>query len=555
MTGGGIGERLRSVYFGSSLHRWRLSGTVPEGLSVEVADAWPGDADAGRGILEGVFQIDGQVLQFGADPWSDSTIKPHVRAGLHRFEWLRDLRDLGGDAARLRARDLLSSWLDQNTTWTPIAWRPDVLGARVAAWVGHEAFCVASADDAFRARWMDSLCRQVRHLNAVLGDAPDGIGDFEAIRGAVIAAAALDSGPEALDRLLDRIVDTLADEILPDGGHVSRSPVAQARILASLVDIRAAMRAAGRPDTLLLDEPIQRMTGVLRALRHGDGGMALFNGATEGGTFAIDTLLARTESKSKAILSASDSGFERLVSGRTVVIVDVGRPSAEARYAHRYTHAGTTAFEVSAGKERIFVNCGSPGDASDARWFDALRSTAAHTTYGIDGQSSTEFSPDGGVVERPVTVRAVRSEADGAIWLEIEHDGYERRFGLRHTRRLYLAAGGEDLRGEDLLKYTGAPGDRPTEGIARFHLHPRISASLVQDGSAVLLRTGSKAGWRFRASNGTLALEDSVYFGDRGQMQRTRQITVTTSLEQVRDEGSATVKWALRREERRPTSR
>ena len=65
------------------------------------------------------------------------------------------------------------------------------------------------------------------------------------------------------------------------------------------------------------------------------------------------------------------------------------------------------------------------------------------------------------------------------------------------------------------------------------------------------MRTTTGAGWRFRASGGDLDLTDSVYFGQGGQMQRTKQITLTIPLDDIREAGSVSAKWALRREDKR----
>ena len=70
-----------------------------------------------------------------------------LRAAAHGFTWLRDLRALGTDAARLRARALVSDWIATRRRTTPVAYRPDVAGARIAAWLGHYDFFAATADD------------------------------------------------------------------------------------------------------------------------------------------------------------------------------------------------------------------------------------------------------------------------------------------------------------------------------------------------------------------------------------------------------------------------
>lgn len=542
---GGLGRRLREAWYATPLHAWRISGEAPRDLTVALTDPWPGDADAGREILEGVFPVAGQLVHVGGDPWRAEGLTDGAAEVLHRFEWLRDLRDLGGDAARRRARDLIAGWIENFDRWDRLAWRADVLAARLAAWVATFGFFGESADEAFRDTVLASLARQHRHLLGALSGGPQGIAGIEALRGAVTACVALGQNGDRLQTLVDRLDAAVRDQILPDGGHHARSPRAQMTVLACLVDSRAALRAAGRESTGALDDAIGRMTGVLRMLRHGDGGLALFNGATEGTVWRIDSLLARTESKVRAVGSAPDTGFERLSAGRAVAIMDTGVPTAE----EGMLHAGTLSFELSVGKERLIVNCGAA--PADPRWENALRASAAHSTLIIDDTNSTEIDTRGTVGRCPSRVRVERWEADGAVWVEAEHDGYGESHGIAHRRRLYLAAGGDDLRGEDVLSYAGGPGVRPAEALIRFHLHPRVAASVVQNGAAALLRTASGAGWRLRSAGGALQLQESVYFGDRGTLQRCRQLVLTTPVGAVRDDGTLTIKWALRREDRR----
>ncbi|GHD55048.1 heparinase [Thalassobaculum fulvum] len=546
MTGdGGIGRRLREAWYASPLHAWRISGEAPQGLAVALTDPWPGDADSGREILEGAFPVAGQLVHVGADPWRNDGLTDGATEILHRFEWLRDLRDLGGDAARRKARDLVGGWIESFDRWDRLAWRADVLAARLAAWVATFGFFAESAEEGFRDAVLASLARQHRHLLGALSSGPTGIARIEALRGAIVTSVALGQDGDRLQSLLDRLEAALRDQVLADGGHRARSPRAQMAVLACLVDSRAALRAAGRESTGGLDDAIGRMTGVLRMLRHGDGGLALFNGATEGAVWRIDSLLARTESKVRAVASASDTGFERLSAGRAVAIMDTGVPTE----SEGLVHAGTLSFELSVGKERLIVNCGAA--PADPRWEGALRATAAHSTLIIDDTNSTEIDARGAIGRCPSRVRVERWEADGAVWVEAEHDGYAESHGVSHRRRLYMAAGGDDLRGEDVLTYSGGPGVRPSEAVIRFHLHPRVAASVVQNGGAALLRTASGAGWRLRSAGGALQLHESVYFGDRGILQRCRQLVLTVPAGAVRDDGTLTIKWALRREDRR----
>jgi uncharacterized heparinase superfamily protein len=279
-------------------------------------------------------------------------------------------------------------------------------------------------------------------------------------------------------------------------------------------------------------------------LRHNDGGLALFNGSCEGEDWQIDMLLAQADARGRAPLSAPHTGFERIVANRTVALLDTGTPPQAGLDIH--AHAGTLSLEVSIGKERLITNCGArPGNRDP--WATVQRSSAAHSTMVVDDTNSSEILDDGTFGRRPQNVDVERSEDDGNIWVSASHDGYVSAFGLEHERRVYMAVDGDDIRGEDVLTRAGASDKvRPAKGFAlRFHLHPTVQASLVQNGSAVLLRLPSGVGWRLIAEGGTVSLAESIYLGETEDVRRSEQIVVSGALEA--DANAARVKWALKR--------
>jgi uncharacterized heparinase superfamily protein len=543
MAARGPFRSFRELYFRSPISRWLLDKDGYSEIETSTTDAWPGDPETGRAIVDGNIIASGVLITTTDEAWSDLPPAAVHLEYLHGFSWLRDLRDLGGEAARSTARALVSSWIDQHDQWHPLTWRPDILGSRIALWLGtYEIFCEA-AEDSFRVRVHASLARQFRHLARDFNAAPPGIHRLQAINGLVIASVALDDAGSALSQAERALLAEIDNQINPDGGHVSRSPSRHRDALMSLIDTRTALRAAGREPSADLDDAIDRMTSMLRLWRHGDGRLALFNQSTETRPGLLETILARSESRLKTATDATDTGFQRLTGGRTCVIVDTGAPSQVENSAH----ASPLAFEMSAGKQRLIVNCGT--SIGDPRWSGPLRASAAHSMLMIDDHNAVEITGDGQVGGRPITVDVDRQREDGASLVEAKHDGYQSRFGLLHSRRLYLSPSGDDLRGEDKLIYTGDPGALPKVATLRFHLHPRVRASVVQRGASALLRPPSGGVWRMRTDSG-LDINESVYFGS-DERQRCEQVVITAPLDQVREAGEITVRWALRREEAR----
>ena len=502
-------------------YRLTLGRSAPATLAAAPIDPWPGDAGRADLLFRGHFHFAGKTAEApNQPPWRLLPREHEWLRALHGFAWLRDFAAAGGPAAQAHARRLVRSWIELCGEWDPLIWAPGVQGRRLLAWVGHAGFLLEGAEPAFHEAFLVSLARQLRHLVRAARLA-DGEEALSAVVGAVAAAAALGDA-RRLDRGVHLLVREVERQIAVDGGHGSRRPDAQMQALRDLVAAREAIRAAGRETPDALQNAIDRMGPMLRAFRHGDGGLALFNDGFEESAEAVDLTLARADARGKPLDNAPHTGFQRLAARKTIVIVDAGTGGA---------HAGCLSFELSAGKRRLVVNCGS-GRGRSGGWTAAARATAAHATLTLDDTSSA-----------PTVVQVERQEDEaGAAWLDLSHDGYLANLGVRHRRRLYLDAAGADLRGEDALEGDGVTRNAGRRFALRFHLHPETQASLVQGGGHVLLKPAAGPGWRFRASGGEVALEESVYLGRPEEIRRTQQIVVSGPIAP----GMTPIKWAFR---------
>ncbi|MDB5375358.1 MAG: heparinase [Belnapia sp.] len=521
---------------------------VPDAPARAFRDLWPGDAARGARLMGGEFESFGTTHQLNSSPEAVSGWGPEAgpiawRAAAHGFAWLRDLRALGTDAARTRARDLAEDWLGRGAD-EELAQAPEVAAARVSAWLGQWDFLAATAEDAFRKRLLIRLAQDARGVVSALPAEAMHRGALVTLKGAIAAAVALED--EAwMTRALRFLPGELERQFHPDGGHVERSPQQQLLALQDLIEIRNLLNGAGINPPGLLATVLERAGQALRLFRHGDGGLAQFNGTREDGAGLVDLVLTQGQARGRAPMLLEESGFHRLQAGRTLVIADAAAPpparakdaaTGLPRGADRHAHAGSLSFEMSVGRDRLIVNCGAaPG--APAEWRDALRATAAHSTLILADTNSSELKEEG-LGRRPERVEQERHEANGAQWLESSHDGWRKPFGAVHRRRLYLAETGDDLRGEDIIEMAEA-GARPPGFVLRFHLHPGVTASSQQDEQVVLLRLPSGQGWQLRAKGAVVSLEDSLYLG--GELRRNSQVLL------VAEAGADTVQWAITR--------
>jgi uncharacterized heparinase superfamily protein len=226
------------------------------------------------------------------------------------------------------------------------------------------------------------------------------------------------------------------------------------------------------------------------------------------------------------------------------VVADCAPPPA-SRFA-RGGCASTLGFEMADGQHRLIVNCGGdrPWQAMPRDIREALRTTAAHSTLVLADSNSTAIHLDGTLGRGVSEVELDRQEQENASRIEASHDGYVRRFGLVHRRKLALASDGRELAGEDVLLPSGSAKSGATVGFAvRFHLAPGVEATATADGMAALLRIGGGTAWQFRCRGGSLTIEESIWIDERGRPVASAQLVVTGET----PPGGTSLNWVIRR--------
>jgi uncharacterized heparinase superfamily protein len=160
-----------------------------------------------------------------------------------------------------------------------------------------------------------------------------------------------------------------------------------------------------------------------------------------------------------------------------MLIGDVGNIGPDYQPGH--AHADTLSFELSFGKQRVFVNSGiSEYGASPER--QRQRGSAAHNTVVVADENSSEVW-SGFRVGRRARPLSVRVEDLGEILrAEAAHDGYR-----------YLAGAPRVHRSFELVESSFTVADYVSQAVqaeARFHLHPAIDVvQLTMDDAAVIL--------------------------------------------------------------------
>lgn len=542
-----LAERLHKLTWRTPLHTLRLKGRYPLKLIAAPDDPVIGDVARGRALLAGRIVVRGETrdlltLDFARPDWS----RPFADH-LHGFGWLRDLSTVATRAQGAPiAESLLSRWLDAHADKVGgPAWAPDLWGRRILAWTAHAPLILSSTDLIYRSRVLNALARGARHLDRGADKAAPGAARIAAWCGVVAAGLLIPGGDPRRAFGEAGLARAIAAGSFDDGGSVSRSPAMLLDTVALLSQLRECYVARNEEMPEVAVGALARMVAALLGVMHGDRALSSWQ---SGGPFTAEQVAAVIEAsgvRTRPLRQARDWGYQRLAAGATTLIVDAAPPPVAQLVEGGC--ASTLAFEFSDGPHRIVVNCGGARAhvaQLPAELAEGLRTTAAHSTLVVGDSNSTAIHADGTLGRGVSEVELSRQESDAASRIEASHDGYVRRWGLRHRRQLLLASDGRELRGEDALLPEGRrhrPGATPF--AVRFHLGRGVDAAPTADGQGAVLRLPGGALWQFRCRGGALQIEDSVWIDGEGRPATIRQLVVTGEA----PAGGANVSWAFKR--------
>jgi uncharacterized heparinase superfamily protein len=466
-------------------------------------------------LLAGVFAFLNRREQVGFPPrWNAPGLPRLWQYNLHYFEYIWDL---GWEAARVAALD----WIDRHPLApAQIGWEPYPISLRLVNWCAffHGEHRERTESDApLRDALWGSIFQQsewlARHLETHL------MGNHLLENGGALLMAGRCFEGEAARRWEDSgrgvLEAELREQVLADGGHVERSPMYQLRVAWLLLALR---NAGGDALAELIDRPLAGLLRAVAQLRHPDGEIALFNDSAFGVYPAPPALLAACprltgrpapEAPAAAsVFALPETGyFGAAGHGGDYVVCDAGPIGPDYQPGH--AHGDLFSFELSFAGRRVVTDSGVHGYEGDPlrAW---CRSTRAHNTVEIDGQSQCEFWSVFRVARRarPHDVRFEPRE--GGFRLSAWHDGYQRLAGRpRHHRRFAWHPRGVLLVKDEIISA------RSVTACSRLHLHPDCVVEELVGLGARIRHPGGVFQIRF-AGAGELALEASDYCPEFG---------------------------------------
>ncbi|EJF91529.1 heparinase II/III family protein [Bartonella tamiae] len=524
------------------LFHWRFSRFRPQRLLAEPVDLHLADPAMAREFYHNRFALGGRVVDTGSlSPFAIEPPSLEWEAALHDFSWLRHMDAAKTPLANAHARILMNDWYAQSGRRIKSrAWQTDIAARRLVSMLCHAASVLDGASASFEKKFLRTLGFHFRFLRSTILTMEENEHRLHASIALTLASLCLPMSPAMRQSAQQQLVRSLAKQILPDGGHISRNPAVLLSLLSDLLALRHLYAHSKERAPRLLIDSIERMLPALRFFVHQDHTLAHFNGVGPILPERLDVVLQLDETAGHPFSNAPYSGFQRLHANQTTLIADTGKipPKAVSFRAA----AGCLSFEMSSGTHRFIINSGiDPYGREDYQRMG--RTSAAHSTATLNDRSSAKFSQKKGshktaLLYGPYHVKVEKVSTPHRLGFVASHDGYARSSNLIHERGLALSSDGTIIDGFDRFfpaTQNSVKRDGRDHVAVRFHLHPDVEVS--HDGHCLRLEVLGGDAWSFISPDADIQLEDSIEFAALDGPKRTRQIVLNfrpTMTEKIR---------------------
>lgn len=389
---------------------------------------------------------------------------------IHSFEWLYDLKAAQASESRFLARRLMDHWLQFHhklgKPWIGLSWRPDVVGYRIVNTLLLYDFFLTSASGPFSEKVLKSLFYQVCFLKRSYRKLSNPVQKFKTLYGIFMGEILFSKKP---DFPLKALEESIKGQLDFENLHITGSPTQLFILLRDLINIRLFSRKANFHYPFL-DHYIEKLTPIIRFLRHGNGTLMNFTGHATLWQQGLEPQDISCEYVD-LVLSLADyphrppqylSGFKRYFSPKAVLLIAL-KPSLI--YEEGVTKSsGWGHFEWSCLSHIVLKK----SDIILAQGENFLR-TNPFEPYHIDCQDS---SKDG--------FKSIISTFSQIIST------------TRYLHRRCLEMDGEGIRGEDEILLSS-----PAQAVLRFQLGEGVTFSELSTHTGFLQGPNPQQKWRF----------------------------------------------------------
>lgn len=453
-----------------------------------------------------------------ASDWNCLTKEKLWLYNLHYFD------DLSASNARDRVichKEFIKHWIDQNPATSGNGWEPYPISLRLVNWV---KWCSAQenvSDEILKSMLLqaDALTQQLEYH--ILGN------HLFANAKALVFVGTFFEGKQSckfLDLGLKLLDEELDAQFLDDGAHFELSPMYHQILLWDLLELIGLANTSQHPKLLQALPKFKTIAEKalywLWSMIHIDGEVSFFNDSAIGIAKSPEHIFAYAEhlgldleSNNQTLLTHQESGYSRVTQLSYSLLFDHANVGPD--YLPGHAHADTLSFELSIGKQRVFVNSGTSIYGTSVERL-RQRQTPAHNTVSVEGLDSSQVWSGFRVAKRAYSKLIESSLSNGVATIEASHDGYLKQSPkVTHTRKL-------DCSNFSIVIFDSL--SSPRRATYNLHIHPSVIANQLSNNKLSLSLDDNIL--CYFESDETIRLTDSTWHPEFGKSIPNKKIEI-----------------------------
>ena len=453
--------------------------------------------------------------------WSDERIIKKDFRKLHGFFWLFSL-DL--NSSKKDVQNILWNWFKKNQNYNANSWETDLLSKRVISWISNTKITYENSDEVFKNEFDYLIKKQINHLINEIDRSKKIDDKIIGCAAIILAGVSFNDKTKFLNyglNLLKRIINFTFNK---QGFPKSRNLRQLTFFLKYFILIREWLKESQNFIPEYLDEIIYYLGQSYSVINKTSEVTFLFNGNQITNNLNFNNYLKRLGYNFKAE-SHEVGDYIFLTSKKLSLVMDLGS-TPEKKFSENY-QAGALSFEIVCNGEKIVSNSGYFQNSRHQLNLIS-KSTACHSSLIINNSSSNQFiknSDGSSYVDSSTRVHNKSINIKKNHWIiSAEHDGYLKRFGVTHSRKIEFF--------HDLNKFIGSDKIiRKKKGKEinfeiRFHLDPKTRVMKTQDNKSIYIECNNEA-WKFKSAEYNIDFETGLFFGNKNNYLENQNIVIS----------------------------
>jgi uncharacterized heparinase superfamily protein len=469
--------------------------------------------------------------------WFNKNLKKNDYKNLHSFFWLFTL-DL--NSSKKKVQSVILNWINNNHKYNNLNWDVDILSKRVIAWISNSKITYENGNESYKEKFDSLIQKQINHLINEINRSKWVDDKMIGCAAIILGGLAYNEKDKFLDHGLNLLKKIIKFSFDKEGFPKSRNIKQLNFYLKYFILIREWLKESQNEIPEYLNEIIFHLGQAYFLIHKNIDETFLFNGNQVSKNPDFENYLKRLGYNFKNE-NNEVGGYILLKNKKFAFAMDLGS-TPDKKFSDDY-QSGALSFEIIRNNKKLICNSGYFQNYKH-QLNNISKTTACHSTLSIANHSSVQFvkQPDSpSKISTGLKIFNKKIISENNYWsASASHDGYNKRFGIIHERKIDFLHDAEKFIGVD--KIFKKKKFKSVNFEIRFHLDPVSKIMKTQDGKAIYIDLNNE-GWKFICKEYKIDIETGLFFGLKNNFTENQNIVISGMVQNEKQK----ISWELKK--------